>query len=433
MRFRHFPISSPSVYNVRLEKIRSDVSFVVQEMQRRFYSATPVQLAKRISRTKVQPGVNSLLGRQSSKLSVGIVGLANVGKSTFFQAITKSALGNPNNYPFATVEPEEAMYTVPSPKLELLREIFGSGKTLPSYLKIVDIAGLVRNASKGEGLGNQFLNDIRNVDGIFHVVRAFDNDHITHVELTVDPVRDLEIVTDELLLKDLDTVEGALERNKKSIKSMKAGDRKDIENENSILEKLSVLMMENGRLLNNTKWTEDEVDVINKHKFLTAKPTVYLLNVSEDDYLSGENKYLADVKQWLEDNSPKEHLIMFSADHEHSQLEKNDRSEVINDMVVQMKDQLNLISFYTCGKLEAREWNVKRGSTAPEGAGMIHTDLQKGFLNANVLKYDKLIEKRDQIVNGEVENCIKYDRVGKAYEIGDGDVMVVNAVGAKTR
>jgi obg-like ATPase 1 len=366
-------------------------------------------------------------------LSVGIVGLANVGKSTFFQAITKSSLGNPNNYPFATVDPEEAMYTVPSPKLENLREVFSSEKTIPSYLKIVDIAGLVRNASKGEGLGNQFLNDIRNVDGIFHVVRGFDNDEITHVELTVDPVRDLEIVTDELLLKDLDTVESVLERNRKSMKSMKLNDRKEIEKENSVLQKLSDLMMENGRLLNNTKWTEDEVDVINKHKFLTAKPTVYLLNVSEEDYLKGENKYGDDVKEWINANSPKEKLIMFSADHEHSQLETQDRSDVINEMVAQMKDQLNLISFYTCGRIEAREWNVKRGSTAPEGAGMIHTDLQKGFLNASVLKYKKLMEKKDEVINGEVEKCIKYDKHGKAYEIEDGDIMVINAVGAKTR
>jgi obg-like ATPase 1 len=402
-------------------------------MLRRLFSTTGAKLAKRAPKAKAQSNVNALLGRQSSKLSVGIVGLANVGKSTFFQAITKSSLGNPNNYPFATVDPEEAMYTVPSPKLEHLREIFGSEKTIPSYLKIVDIAGLVRNASKGEGLGNQFLNDIRNVDGIFHVVRGFDNDEITHVELTVDPVRDLEIVTDELLLKDLDTVESVLERNKKSMKSMKLNDRKEIEKENSVLQKLSDLMMENGRLLNNTKWTEDEVDVINKHKFLTAKPTVYLLNVSEEDYINGENKYVDGVKEWIDANSPKEKLIMFSADHEHSQLETQDRSDVINEMVTQMKNQLNLISFYTCGRIEAREWNVKRGSTAPEGAGMIHTDLQKGFLNASVLKYEKLLEKKDEVINGEVERCIKYDKHGKAYEIDDGDIMVINAVGAKTR
>lgn len=406
-------------------------------MFKRLFYTTGASLAKRVPKSKGKSAptsnANALLGRQSSKLSVGIVGLANVGKSTFFQAITKSAIGNPNNYPFATVDPEEAMYTVPSPKLEELREIFGSERTLPSYLKIVDIAGLVRNASKGEGLGNQFLNDIRNVDGIFHVVRGFDNDEITHVELTVDPVRDLEIVTDELLLKDLDIAESALERNKKSMKSMKAGDRKELEKENAILEKLTNMMMENGRLLNNEKWTEDEVDVVNKHKFLTAKPTVYLLNVSQEDYLSGENNYIEDVKSWLKSNSPKEKLIMFSADYEHSQLEKKDRSEVINEMVVQMKDQLNLISFYTCGKIEAREWNVKRGSTAPEGAGMIHTDLQKGFLNANVLKYDKLIEQKDQVINGEVEKSIKYDKVGKAYEIEDGDIIVINAIGGKTR
>lgn len=409
---------------------------------RRFFHTTLVQLAKKPSKkgkaskssnTSSSSNIHALLGRSSSKLSVGIVGLANVGKSTFFQSITKSTLGNPNNYPFATVDPEEALYKVPSEKLDTLASIYGSEKVFPSYLKIVDIAGLVRNASKGEGLGNQFLNDIRNVDGIFQVVRGFDDEEVTHVELTVDPVRDLEIVSDELLLKDLDTVEGALERNKKGMKSMKANDRKEIERENEILEKLSEIMMEKGRLLNHTGWTEEEVNVVNQHKFLTAKPTLYLLNVSKEDYLSGQNKYFDDVKAWLKEHSPNEKVVMFSADHEHDFVESTQRSLVIDDMVKEMKSLLNLISFYTCGPIEAREWNVKLGSSAPEGAGMIHTDLQKGFLNCSVWKYDNIVENKDMVVKGVVDKSVKFDKHGKGYEIEDGDIMLIHAVGGKTR
>lgn len=405
----------------------------------RYFHCFSIQLAKKPKVAGSSEGKNALLGRSSSKLSVGIVGLANVGKSTFFQAITKSELGNPNNYPFATVKPEEALYQVPSTKLNDLYSIYKSEKVIPSYLKIVDIAGLVRNASKGEGLGNQFLNDIRNVDGIFQVVRGFDDAEITHIENSIDPVRDLEIVTDELLLKDLETAENSIEKNKKLLKGATKGhERKQVVEENAILQKLIDLMTENGRLLNNSSWTEAEVDVINKYKFLTAKPTLYLLNVSRDDYLSGENKYLERVQNWVNENSPNEKLIMFSANHEHDEfiLQENEHSQstVINEMVNTMKDELNLISFYTMGEKEAREWNIKKLSTAPEGAGLIHTDLQKNFINVNVLKYDKLMDAKDQIHNfKDIPKIVKDEKHGKDYLLEDGDVVLFKSVGGKTR
>lgn len=290
----------------------------------------------------------------------------------------------------------------------------------------------MRNAAKGEGLGNQFLADIRNVDGIFHVVRGFDDEDITHVEITVDPIRDLEIVNDELLLKDLETVESAMERNKKDMNKQNL--RSEMIKENEVLEKINDILFESGKLSNYQEWTEDDVKVINKHKFLTAKPTVYLLNVSKKDHESQENKYYGKVKEWLSENSPKDKLLMFSADHEHALLESEDSSPVINNMVLTMKESLNLISYYTCGQIEAKEWNIKKFSTAPEGAALIHTDLQKNFINVLVSKSDSVIEKQDELKDiADVEKAIKFDRHGKDYVVEDGDILIFKAVGGKTK
>ncbi|CAM9017829.1 hypothetical protein WICANDRAFT_29154 [Wickerhamomyces anomalus NRRL Y-366-8] len=400
---------------------------------KRCFNTSSISLAKKVTtKSKTSGSNNALLGRTSSKLSVGIVGLANVGKSTFFQAITKSLLGNPNNFPFATIKPEEALYRVPSSKLISLSKIFKSSKITPSYLKIVDIAGLVRNASKGEGLGNQFLADIRNVDGIFHVVRGFDDDTVTHVEINVDPIRDLEIVNDELLLKDLETVESAMERNKKDMNKQNL--RVEMIKENEVLEKINDILFENGKLSNYLEWNEDDVKVINKHKFLTAKPTVYLLNVSKQDYESQTNKYIEGVQNWLKEYSPNDKLIMFSADHEHEFVNSEESSPIINEMVLAMKDSLNLISYYTCGQIEAKEWNIKKLSTAPEGAGLIHTDLQKNFINVLVSKSDKVIERQDELKDvADVEKAIRFDRHGKDYIIENGDILIFKAVGGKTK
>lgn len=403
----------------------------VSKYTRRLFSNTSLHFAKKPSNSATsQQSSTTLLGRSSNKLSIGIVGLANVGKSTFFQAITKTNLGNPNNYPFATIKPEESIYPVPSQKLKDLQKVFDSDKALTSYLKIVDIAGLVRNASKGEGLGNQFLADIQGTDGIFHIVRGFDDEEVIHVEEHVDPVRDMEIVNDELILKDLSLIESSLLKLNKSLKSVGGEDRKSVELEIKALEKFEELFYEHNKGLINfvQELTDKEIEVVNKHHFLTAKPTLYLLNVSPEDYEASTNKYFSKVEQWIEENSPSSKLLMFSANHEHALLDTQDESQIINQMVSIMKDELNLISFYTCGPKEAREWNIRKLSNIKTGAALIHTDLAKGFLNVQVAKYGDLMKM------GEDEEApIKWNKHGKDYVIQDGDVIVIKAIGAKTR
>ncbi|KAH3686154.1 hypothetical protein WICPIJ_002863 [Wickerhamomyces pijperi] len=395
----------------------------------RFFTTSALNLAKKPSgKDQGSSTATTLLGRTSNKLSIGIVGLANVGKSTFFQSITKTNLGNPNNYPFATIKPEESIYPVPSQKLKDLQKVFESDKALTSYLKIVDIAGLVRNASKGEGLGNQFLADIQNTDGIFHIVRGFDDEEVIHVEVNVDPVRDMEIVNDELILKDLALIESAAAKLTKSMKSVSGEERKNAEFELAALEKFEELFYEHNKGLINfvNELTDKEIEVVNKYHFLTAKPTLYLLNVSPEDFESNTNKYYDSVSQWISENSPSSKLLMFSANHEHALLDTNDESQIINEMVTIMKDELNLISFYTCGPKEAREWNIRRLSNIKSAAALIHTDLAKGFLNVQVAKYEDLMKMQP-------EETIKWNKHGKDYEVKDGDVIVIKAIGAKTR
>lgn len=375
------------------------------------------------------------LGRVSNNLSSGVVGLANVGKSTFFQAITRSDLGNPANYPFATIEPEKSQVVVPSPQLDYLQKLYKSNKKVPTALTIYDIAGLTRNASSGAGLGNKFLADIRQVDGIFHVFRGFRDDEIVHIEENkVDPVRDLVIVTDELILKDLEYVESGLERAAKALKKPHSN-VPEIELEISTMEKVLDLLYEGKKVTTGT-WTDDEIDVINTYNLLTAKPTVYLMNVNEEDYKSGSNEFLGDVTAWISENCPEDELLLFSARLETKLIAGEAEGEsAIPQIVDTMRGSLDLISFYTCGPKEARQWTVRNGSLAPEAAGCIHTDLQKTFISAQVYKYSDLLE--EDVTQGLNEAALKKKgkqyRFGKNYIVEDGDVMVIKAGGAQKR
>lgn len=416
-----------------------------------------------------------LLGRPSNNLTSGIVGLANVGKSTFFQAITKSTLGNPANYPFATIQPEEAKCIVPSTKLENLQKLYQSDKTVPATLTIYDIAGLIRGASNGEGLGNQFLNDIRHVDGIYQVVRGFVDEDITHIEGNVDPVRDCSLVQDELILKDLDILENLVEKiDKKKIKASKNSvEYKEMEFEIAFLKKLEEHLY-NGMKIYHLKdvlkdqkseqWTEQEVEILNKHNFLTSKPTIFLLNVNPRDYLLQDNQFKKRVQEWISEYSPNDPLILFSAELETKynefggetpefldycsmQLNKfNTSSETtptatkmtscLPDIIKQMRRSLKLISFYTCGPIECRQWTIREQSTAPEGAGVIHTDLKKTFINAEVMKYADIENHllKPQVSDLSVlKNIGKLKRVGKTYIIEDGDVCLFKASKGNSR
>lgn len=374
-------------------------------------------------------------GRPSNNLSSGIVGLANVGKSTFFQAITRSKLGNPANYPFATIKPEEARVIVPSETLDHLHTLYLSDNKIPATLKIIDIAGLVRGASNGSGLGNQFLSDIRQVDGIFQVVRGFADPEITHVEGTVDPVRDLTIVLDELLLKDMEFVENAIEKlNKTYKKNIKSLDMKSIEFEKVTLEKCYEWLMEGRRIANYEYWTDEEIDVLNSYNLLTTKPTVFLLNVSEEDYLNQQNQFLPSINTWIVENSPGSSVILFSASYESKLVDANEsEGSILPSIIQELRNSLNLISFYTCGEKEARQWTIRSGITAPEAAAVIHTDLQKTFINATVIKFEDLKNLTPPFDDKIVKSNGKQLRVGKSYIVEDGDVILFKAAGAKSK
>lgn len=396
----------------------------------------------------------TVLGRPSNNLASGIVGLVNVGKSTFFQAITKSKLGNPANYPFATIEPEESKVIVPSFKLDHLHKLYESQKKIPATLSIFDIAGLTRGASSGEGLGNKFLNDIRHVDGIYQVVRGFENDEITHIEGNVDPVRDLSLVQDELVLKDLEWLEGARERiNKKINRSPKnSPEFLEMHLELRLLEELEAHMYE-GRKLSHFKqnWTEEEIKILNKHNFLTAKPTLVLLNVAPKDYLLQENKFLKKIKDWIQEYAPGDEVMLFSAELEtkYNELDNNlqefeafckeiigkEKLEVpltaLPNIIIKMRELLQLISFYTCGPIEARQWTIRKGTLAPEAAGTIHSDLEKTFISANIIKFDDIKKMDPPLQESQLKSQGKIKRGGKQYVVEDGDIIHFKATSGK--
>ncbi|QLQ80197.1 hypothetical protein HG537_0D01980 [Torulaspora globosa] len=399
------------------------------------------------------------LGRPSNNLTSGIVGLANVGKSTFFQAITKSQLGNPANYPFATIEPEEAKVQIPSHRLDHLQKLYQSEKKVPATLTVYDIAGLVRGASQGQGMGSAFLNDIKHVDGIFHVVRGFRNTDITHIEGSVDPIRDLSVVQDELVLKDLEFLENIKDKLSKKLgrTAKNSHEFAEVEQELKFLSELEERLYEGRKIIHFKKdWSPFEVATLNKHNFLTAKSSLLLLNVTPEDYILQKNEFIADVKKWIQEFAPGDEVMLFSAEFEticakhspesepfkkylHEQLALDPSTacpaakSALPQVIVKMRELLGLISFFTCGPLEVRQWTVRQGSTAPEAAGVIHTDLQDTFINANVIKYDDLAQLEPPFHESALKSQGKIKRVGKQHIMEDNCIAVFQAAGAKAR
>ncbi|KAG0676339.1 Obg-like ATPase [Pichia californica] len=374
-----------------------------------------------------------LLGRPGNNLKSGIVGLANVGKSTFFQAITRCPLGNPANYPFATIEPEEARVIVPSPRLDKLMDLYGRPKRVPAYITIYDIAGLTRGASKGEGLGNEFLANIRSVDAIYQVVRCFDDAEIIHIEGDVNPVRDLEIISNELRLKDIEFAEKHLESIEKITK--RGGQSLEVKQkkEEAILVEKIIALLKDGQRVANHNWTAKEVEVINSMFLLTAKPSIYLINLSEKDFLRKKNKWLPKIKEWIDTYSPGDSIIPLSVSYEErlSHMETDEEREeeekkigapsVLPKLITMMRTKLQLISYFTAGeKTEVREWTIREGTKAPQAAGVIHTDLMKTFILANVMKFDDLVECGSE---AQCRAAGKLMQKGKDYVVEDGDVM----------
>ena len=357
-------------------------------------------------------------------LKCGIVGLPNVGKSTLFNALT-SAKALAANYPFATKDPNVGMITVPDPRLNKLAELVNPQKVIPTTIEIVDIAGLIKGASQGEGLGNQFLGNIREVDAIVHVVRCFENENVVHVDGSVDPVRDKEVIDTELLLKDLETVEKRLEKLKKNAKSGKKEDQKLVEVGEQIKQHL-----EEFNPARTLDLEGEAADLLKDLYLLTAKPILYVCNVDEESVEEG-NEHTAKFKELVANENAEVLLISADIEAEIASLDTvEERLEFlaemgldqpgVNKVILACYKLLNLITYFTAGEKEVRAWTIQREWKAPQAAGVIHTDFEKGFIRAEVIKYKDYVEYGSEQA---VKEAGKMGVEGKEYVVEDGDVM----------
>ncbi|KAI1479960.1 hypothetical protein K445DRAFT_317585 [Daldinia sp. EC12] len=381
-----------------------------------------------------------LLGRPGNNLKSGIVGLANVGKSTLFQAITKCSLGNPANFPYATIDPEESRVIVPDERYDWLCKKYNPKSRVPAHLTIYDIAGLTRGASTGAGLGNAFLSHIRAVDAIFQVVRCFDDAEIIHVEGDVNPVRDLDIIAEELRLKDIEFVEKALENSKKKTRvGGQSLELKKAKEEEATIEKV-LAWLKDGKDVRKGTWTPKEVETINTLLLLSAKPVVYLVNLSEKDYTRKKNKHLPKIAEWMKEHAAgdpilpisvsfEERLTHFATDEEAAEeCKKLGIESALPKIITTMRKALHLGSFFTTGTDEVRQWTIRLGTKAPQAAGVIHTDFEKTFIQAVVYNFNTLKELGDE---AEVKAKGKVMTKGKDYVVEDGDILLIKAGAAK--
>ncbi|MEO1258128.1 MAG: redox-regulated ATPase YchF [Bacteroidota bacterium] len=357
-------------------------------------------------------------------LKCGIVGLPNVGKSTLFNALT-SAKALAANYPFATKDPNVGMITVPDKRLDKLTEFVNPKQTIPTTIEIVDIAGLIKGASKGEGLGNQFLANIREVDAIVHVVRCFEDGNVVHVEGGVDPVRDKEVIDTELILKDLETVEKRLEKLRKAAKTAKKEDIAALEAGEKILAHLN-----DENPARSLELEGDAADLLKEMSLLTSKPILYVCNVDEEAVNDG-NDFTAAFKESVKDEPAEviyisaaieaEIAAMDSLEERKEYLEMMNLSEPgVNKLIRACYSLLDLITYFTAGEKEVRAWTIRNGWKAPKAAGVIHSDFEKGFIRAEVIKYADYETYKSEAA---VKEAGKMGVEGKEYVVTDGDVM----------
>lgn len=357
-------------------------------------------------------------------LTAGIVGLPNVGKSTLFNAITKKNI-LAANYPFATIEPNVGVVTVPDERLAFLEELYVPERMIPTTFEFTDIAGLVKGASTGEGLGNKFLSNIREVDAIVEVVRCFDDTNIIHVDGNVDPIRDIEIINVELILSDLEIVDNRLNR---IGKKAKMSNDKETKKEVELLEKIKACL-EKNMPIRTLDLNDEELFILKPFCFLTLKPIIYMANISEEDVSKGTNEYVEAVKKYAANENNKVIVVCAKIESELSELEDSDKTLFLEELGIKESglDQLikatysllGLATYFTAGSDEVRAWTFKRGMKAPECAGIIHTDFQRGFIKAEIMSYDDLKTCGNE---KNVKESGKLRLEGKDYIMQDGDI-----------
>ena len=362
-------------------------------------------------------------------MKLGIVGLPNVGKSTLFNALTNAGAQSAN-YPFCTIEPNVGMVAVPDERLNVLAKCYNSKKITPAVIEFVDIAGLVKGASQGEGLGNKFLSHIREVDAICHVVRCYENSNILHVENSIDPLRDIEIIEYELIMADLESVEKRLE---KGIKGLRIGAKGDSAEEVNLLKKIREFLLE-GKPIRLMNLTDKEKEILEGFFLLTSKPVIYVSNIAESEIADhSSNQYVKQVKELAKNQNAEVIVLCAKVEEELASLDDEDREMFASELGIKKGESgldnlvkasyklLGLISYLTAGEKEVRAWTIVKGTKAPEAAGKIHTDFEKGFIKAEIVSYADLIEC-GSFVKAKEKGKVRIE--GKEYVMKDDDVVL---------